>query len=298
MRNIKQIHILLILGVSFWAGNFVIGRYIHNEIEPLQLAFFRWAFVVLFLTPIFIKNFTTILYHVKKHFILLNILALISVTGYNTIIYLALHSTNVTNALLINSTTPIMILLLSYFILKTKIVFKQFIGVVLSLLGAIFLIIKGDINLLLNTQFVYGDIFVLLAGFAWAIYSIIINFKPKELHGITLLTILVYIGFFWLFLIYSFSGYSFIDDLVIVQNNLAVFLYISIFASILSYIFWNKGVEEIGADKTGQFPHLMPLIGSILAIIFLDEVLYLYHIVGGVMIAIGIYLSLFYKTKA
>jgi drug/metabolite transporter (DMT)-like permease len=190
-----------------------------------------------------------------------------------------------------------MILGLSYIILKTKIVLQQFIGIILSMLGAMFLIIKGDLNTLLTLEFVYGDIFVLLAGFSWAIYSIIINFKPKELNGIKLLTTLVCLGFFWLEIIYMFAGYSLIEDISLVEDNLFVFLYISIFASILSYIFWNKGIKEIGANKTGQFPHLMPVVGSLLAIIFLGEKLYYYHFVGAIMIAIGIYLSLFIKDN-
>ena len=75
-------------------------------------------------------------------------------------------------------------------------------------------------------------------------------------------------------------------------------LYVVVFPSILSYIFWHKGIHEIGAGKTGQFTHLMPIFGSILAFVFLGETLEVYHLLGMLLIGFGIYLSLFLKTKA
>jgi len=289
----NRIYLLLTLCVLFWSGNFIVGRDINTTIDPVQLAFFRWISVAFFLIPFVIKDFKNIILIFKQNFIILNLLAILSVTGYNTLLYHGLQTTQATNALLLNSIVPVEILLLSFFILQIKIVFKQFIGILLSLCGVVFLVVKGDISLLKTLEFNTGDLWILGAGLTWALYSVLMKFKPKGLSILSFLSLLTYIGLFWLYLVYIASGYSFEDDITLMQDNYLIIIYISVFTSILSYIFWNLGVEKIGANQTGQFTHLMPLFGSILAYIFLGEVLHLYHLVGAVIIIVGIYLSLF-----
>jgi len=289
----NRIYLLLTLCVLFWSGNFIVGRDINTTIDPVQLAFFRWISVAFFLIPFLIKDFKNIILIFKQNFIILNLLAILSVTGYNTLLYHGLQTTQATNALLLNSIVPVEILLLSFFILQIKIVFKQFIGILLSLCGVVFLVVKGDISLLKTLEFNTGDLWILGAGLTWALYSVLMKFKPKGLSILSFLSLLTYIGLFWLYLVYIASGYSFEDDITLMQDNCLIIIYISVFTSILSYIFWNLGVEKIGANQTGQFTHLMPLFGSILAYIFLGEVLHLYHLVGAVIIIVGLYLSLF-----
>lgn len=293
----NKIYLLLTLCVLFWSGNFIVGRYINTTIDPVQLAFFRWISVAFLLIPFLIKDFKNILSVFRQNFLILNILAILSVTAYNTLLYHGLQTTQATNGLLINSVVPVEILLLSFFILKIKIVFKQFLGILLSLCGVVFLVVKGDISLLKTLEFNIGDLWILSAGFVWALYSVLIKFKPQGLSILSFLSLLTYVGLFWLYLVYISCGYSITNDITLMQDNYLIIIYISVFTSILSYIFWNLGVEKIGANQTGQFTHLMPLFGSILAYLFLGEVLHLYHLVGAVIIMIGIYLSLFNQGK-
>ncbi|MCJ7766722.1 MAG: DMT family transporter, partial [Thiovulaceae bacterium] len=98
-------------------------------------------------------------------------------------------------------------------------------------------------------------------------------------------------------LIYSFMDYSPDTDLKLFQKYYPFFIYVAIFPSVLSYYFWHQGIKEIGANRTGQFIHLMPLFGAVLAYIFLGERLHSYHIIGALLIAVGIYLSLFSKKE-
>jgi drug/metabolite transporter (DMT)-like permease len=121
------------------------------------------------------------------------------------------------------------------------------------------------------------------------------RFKPPHLSDFELFATIVYMGLFWLSIIYLSMGYSLVEDILLVERHYMVFLYVSLFTSVLSYYFWNMGIHQIGANKTGQFTHLMPLFGSILAYIFLGERLYMYHIIGAMLIAVGIYLS--YRDK-
>jgi len=288
-------YIFLTLCVLFWAGNFVLGRFIKDDISPFEMAFFRWLFVLLIVSPILIIRFKNIYKVFKQNYLLLLVLATLGITAYNTFLYIALTMTSSTNALMINSTVPILILILSFFILKQKIILHQFWGILLSTLGVIFLILKGDVSNILSLSFNQGDLWIIISSLSWAFYSVLIKFKPKELNNFELFAILVFLGFIILLPIYLYQGYSLEKEINLLISNYLAFTYISVFASCLSYYFWHYGIDHIGASKTGQFVHLMPLFGTSLAYIFLNERLMVYHLIGAILIAFGIYLSLFYR---
>lgn len=297
MGHIKT-YFLLVLCVLFWAGNFVVGRYVQEDIEPIELSFIRWLFVFVIILPILIIKYKKIFFTLKENFLILLTLAFLGVTLFNTILYIGLSQTGANNALIINSSVPIMIIILSYFILKQTVSTYQVIGIFLSLFGVIYLILQGDIKNLLLLQFNQGDFWILITSLSWALYSVLFKFKPKDLNGLEFFATIVLLGFILLIPIYLYQGYSLTYEIQLIGNNFFTFLYVSLFASVLSYYFWNYGIEKIGASKTSQFTHLMPVFGTILAYIFLDEVLRYYHIIGMVFIALGIYLSLFYKKTS
>ena len=297
MLSTQRVYLLLTLCVLFWSGNFILGRFISTQIQPLELAFFRWLFVILFSTPaLFFIDIKKVLKILKENFIILSFLSILGITLFNTILYIALQTTTATNALLINSIIPILILVLSFFILKSKITSRQTFGIILSTVGVVFLVLKGDFLNIINITFTKGDLWVLFSSLLWATYSVVVRFKPKDLTHIELFLLIVYLGFIYLLPWYFIQGYSFNQEILVFQENWYFFLYVSLFASILSFYFWHIGIDTISAAKTGQFTHLMPIFGSILAFIFLDESLELYHINGAILIGIGIYLSLFMKN--
>ena len=119
----------MILCVLFWSGNFIIGRFFHADIQPLQLAFFRWFGAAIIVLQILIKNFSNIYKTFKEHYIVLNILSILGVTIFNTFLYIGLQDTTATNALIINSSIPVLILVLSFVVLKIPINLKQLIGI-------------------------------------------------------------------------------------------------------------------------------------------------------------------------
>lgn len=290
-------YFFLILCVLFWSGNFVLGRYIKDDIEPLEIAFFRWFFVLIIISPILFKNYLKIFRVVKENFLIVFVLAVLGISSFNTILYFGLSMTTSTNALIINSSVPILILILSFFILKQNITKNQAIGIVLSTFGVLFLILQGNFTNILSLEFNKGDIWVIISSFVWAFYSVLMKFKPKELSDVEFFATLVLIGFLALTPIYLYQGYEISREIALVKENYLVFIYVSVFSSTLAFYFWHYGIDQIGASKTAQFTHLMPLFGAFLAYIFLGEVLQSYHIVGMMFIFIGIYLSLFYKVK-
>lgn len=288
-------YLYLVLCVLFWSGNFILGRFIHDELEPIQLAMYRWAGVLIILMPYLIRNNKVIFSTFKSHFWMLLLLSILGVSSFNTILYIGLQDTTATNALLINSATPITIVLLSVVILKSKIRPLQIIGIFLSMLGVIHLALHGEWERFLTLSFGEGDIWVITASSIWALYSVLVRFRPPNFEGYFATTVLlgtiVLYGVFWQmdYKFFDFLGFSWPAKLTI--------LYTIVFPSMLSYHFWHYGIAHIGPEKSGQFVHLMPIFGSILAFIFLGERFYMYHLGGALLVGFGIYLSLFLGKK-
>lgn len=290
-------YIFLVLAVLFWSGNFIFGRLISSSVEPLQLSFFRWFFVFILLLPYMLIHKQRLINSLKKDFRILFLFGALGVAGFNTLLYYGLQTTTATNALLINSSTPIFIIVLSAIILKVKITKIQSLGVLLSSIGVLYLILKGSLVTLLTLEFTQGDLWIILACLDWALYCILLKFKPKDLNAFDFLSITTFIGIVILYILFTLQGFSFEFSFVSSDEVLYSLIYMVIFPSLLSFYFWNESTVAIGANKAGQFTHLMPIFGAILAFLLLGERLEFYHFIGITFIAIGIYISMFYKRK-
>lgn len=292
------VYLLLVLCVLFWSANFVIGRFVAGEIEPIELAFFRWCGVFIVTLPFLLLHVRKLWAIFKANFAILLLLAFLGIACFNTLLYIGLQYTTATNALLINSSIPILILLFSFVILKKSISRIQMGGIVLSTLGVVFLVLKGDVGHLMNLRFNQGDFWVIGSSLCWAMYSVLVKFRPQAMSSFEFFISIVFLGVLMLLPFYLSQGYTLEREWGIITQYYGVIAYVVIFTSILSYYMWHKGIAQIGADRTGQFTHLMPVFGSFLAYLFLGESLKWYHLGGIVLIALGIYLSLFMKHKA
>ena len=291
-----KIYFLLVLCVLFWSANFVIGRAVSGLIEPIELAFFRWCGVFVVTLPFLIYHFKKIFEAIKNHFLMMMVLSFLGISGFNTLLYIGLQETTATNALLINSSIPILILFLSALILKKEINPNQMIGIVLSTLGVVFLVLKGDVYNILLLNFNQGDFWVITSSLCWASYSVDVKFRPQKLSSFEFFIAIVFMGVLMLLPFYIYQNYTFEREMTILKTYYGFIAYVVFFTSILSYYLWHKGIAQIGADRTGQFTHLMPLFGSFLAYTFLGERLEFYHLGGAILIGVGIYLSLFFKA--
>ncbi len=290
-----KVYFLLVLCVLFWSANFVIGRFVAGAIEPIELAFFRWFGVFLVTLPFFGLHVKRLWKTLRAHFWILVLLAGLGIACFNTLLYIGLQYTSATNALLINSSIPILILVFSFVILKKNITPFQMFGIMLSTVGVVFLVLKGDVRHLLALEFNRGDFWVIGSSVCWALYSVLVKFRPQEISSFEFFMIIVFLGVLMLLPFYLAQGYTLVREWDILKRYYGAIVYVVVFTSILSYYMWHKGIAHLGADRTGQFTHLMPVFGSFLAYIFLDERLEWYHLGGIILIGIGIYLSLFIK---
>lgn len=288
-------YVLVLFAVFFWSGNYVLGRYISADIEPLQLAFYRWLLVCLILSPILVLKYKKLYVTFKENYMIITLLSILGITGFNTFLYYGLQTTTATNALLINSSTPMIIVLMSFFILKTSISKLQLFGIFLSTLGVSFLVLKGDFSNIVEFKITMGDLWIILACFDWALYSVLLKFNKSDLKPIEFFTLTTFIGTIVLFFAFLFFSSSYSLDFVEKKEVLYSFLYIIIFPSILSFYFWNTATLKLSANTTGQFTHLMPIFGAGLAYFLLNETLQVYHFIGFFLIIFGIYLSVLFK---
>jgi drug/metabolite transporter (DMT)-like permease len=289
-------YVFLIFAVLFWSGNFIVGRGIHNEIPPMTLAFWRWAVALLIILPFSLNHIVHQYDIIRRNLKILTVLAILSVTNFSIFIYMALKLSTATNTVLINSMIPIFIVMVSWLGFKERITLRQSIGIAISLAGLMFIIANGNLSTLIAVRFSKGDLWTICAGFSWALYSVLLRKCPIELNPLSFLATLIIIGTLFISPFYIWEM-SIGKTMNISKASIGSIVYVALFASILAYIFWNKAIQIVGANKTGIFIHLMPVFSIILAIIFLDEKLRGYHIKGTILIFSGILLTTIHKIK-
>ncbi len=280
-------YILLILTTLFWSGNFVLGRGMHAEIPPLSLSFWRWVIALAILCLFAVKHLYRQRQLVQHHSRFIIIQGLLGVAGFNSLIYLAIQTTTAINAVLINSCIPVLIVVCSWAMYREVMTVRQYLGVIVSLFGVVLIIAHGEIDYLLALSFNPGDLLVFAAALTWALYSSNLRNYPKELHPLAYQSGIVVSGLIILTPFYLFE-LSTVGGFRVTMASISTILYIALFASVLAFIFWNRAVRTIGANRAGPFIHLMPVFSTILAVIFLDETIQRYHLQGIGLIFIGI----------
>ena len=280
-------YLLLVLTTLFWSGNFVISRGMHAEIPPLALSFWRW-FVALLIFSFF--GFPRLWQHreaVLLHLRFITVQGILGVALFNSLVYLAVQSTTAINAVLVNSCIPVLIAACSWVMFREVLSVRQSLGVCISLCGVALIILRGELSSLFLLDFNKGDILVLIAAFVWALYSTNLKRYPDGLHPFAYLSGIMIIGLISIFPFYVgeiYSGYT----LKMTWNTTITIIYVALFASVLAFIFWNRAVRSIGANKAGPFIHLMPVFSTLLAIIFLGEQVHWFHLAGILLIFTGI----------
>jgi drug/metabolite transporter (DMT)-like permease len=283
-------YVLLTLTALFWSGNFVLGRGIREVIPPISLNFWRWTGALLILLPLGLPHVRRQWDLVRRHWKLLALLSIPSISIFNTFIYTALQSTTTTNTALVNAMTPIFIALMAWIIFGVRIGLQQAGGVMISLIGLLFIITHGNWQVLTRLSFSGGDVWTLSAALAWAAYSVLLRLRPVQMHPLTFLTVMVAWGLIFLLPFYLWEV-SVRGGFEIGTASLSAIVYVSLFPSVLAYIFWNLGVEKVGAGRAGLFMHLMPVFSILLAGLLLDERVRMYHFTGMGLIFCGIVLN-------
>ena len=291
MSKTNLAYILLVLTTIFWSGNFIVGKAATiYEIPPFSLNFFRWLFAGIILLPFTFKEIFLKKNYIKANIGLFIILGITSITVFNSIVYYSLYFTQVITGVLMISTIPIWIILISSLLKIEKTNIYQIFGILLSLIGVVAIITKSDLEVIKGLEFNKGDLSIIVAMFSWAIFSTLLKKKKLKVSQITLLQVVIIFGLIFLTPIYIIE--LLLGNYIILEKPFFLTLaYVVIFPGLLSFLFWIKGISIIGANRSGIFLHLMPIFGSVFAIIIFKEKIMFYHLIGAIFIIFGIRIS-------
>ncbi len=281
-------YLVLLLPPLFWAGNFIVGRAFSAELGAITMSFYRWLLALCLLAPFAYSRVRQELPVVLNHLPILTVLALLSVASFNVLLYLGLRDTEATNALLINSSIPVWIVLFGVLFYNDSLTLRRGLGILVSLFGVSFLIFSGQSQGLTVNP---GDLWVISSSIGWALYSLTLRKKPSDLSGLGFLAYIVLFGVCFNGLLLAINP---LDEapLPMTLDTLYAVGYVAIFASLGAYVCWNYGVGQLGAQVAGQYIHLMPFYGVLLSSLFLNESLSYHHWVAGGLIATGLILAL------
>jgi drug/metabolite transporter (DMT)-like permease len=283
---LDQPYLLLSLTSLFWAGNTVLGRFIVGHVPPITLAFIRWGGAFVVLLPFAARHLARDWPVIRKHAGLMTLLALTGISAYNTMAYYGLQYTTAINGLLLQSIGPLCVALWTFALFGDRLTLRQAGGICVSLTGVIVIICRGSVAALIGINFNQGDLWFIVALLIYGFYTAMLRKRPP-MHPLSFLAALMGVGALLLVPAMAAelaSGRTVVLD----RESLLSFIYVCIFPSLLGYLFLNRGIELIGANRAAPFMHLAPVFGSVMAIVFLGEQFQLYHAIGYGLVFAGI----------
>lgn len=277
----------LALAPLFWSMNWIAGRAFAADVPPMGMTFFRWLFAALILAPFAWRHVRRDWPVILRHRRVLVGLGVVGIGLHNALAYLGLNYTTATNGVILNSFIPVMIVALSWIVLRERARPRQVAGVAVSLAGVLAILSQGSLATIIAFRPNVGDLLVVLSMAMWSIYSIALRWRPAGLHPIAFLFAIVIVGVFAMLPLWLAES-AFVRTIAWSPSVIGAIAFVALFSSVLAYLAWNRGVEELGPTVAGLFVHLMPVFGVLLAWAVLDERLGWHHVGGMALILAGI----------
>lgn len=291
MIQTKRTRAYTMLGIVMllWAGNSIVGRAVRETIPPFTLAFGRWMGAFLVLTPFALRKAMAERAQIRAHARVLLLLGGLGVGAFNAFLYSGLRHTTATNALLMQATIPPLVLVLGRLLFKDRAAFGQILGVILSTIGVMVIVFRGDLGALAGLHVGLGDLLVMCGCLAWALYTVCLRLRPA-LRPETFVWITFAIG---VLTMAPLAAMEAARGAQVVWNwgTASAFVYVALFPSVIAYFLYNGAVAQIGAGAAGQAICLMPLFGAGLAVPLLGEPLRSYHGAAMALILLGVALG-------
>lgn len=285
---------LLTLPPLLWAGNAVVGRLVHELVPPMTLNLLRWVIAFILLLPLAgrtLRRDSALWAHWRRY----SVLGLLGVGCYNALQYLALQTSTPINATLVGSSMPVWMLSVGALFFGVPVVRQQLLGALLSIVGVVLVLSRGEWAQLMAFKLVAGDLFMLLATIAWAFYSwlLVRTTEPATVRqdwAAFLIAQMVF-GLGWSGL---FAGGEWLLTPAHIEWGwplIAALAFIAVGPALLAYRCWGAGVQRTGPGVAGFFVNLTPLFAALMSTLFLGEHPHLYHAVAFALIVGGIVVS-------
>ena len=282
---------ILLVTMVVWSSNVVIARYAMQDIPPLAFTFWRWIVVLAVVAPFVTRELIRQRAYIVAHWKMLFLLAGLSTVIFNALFFVAIETTMAVNAALMVGVLPVTIVFASWCILRETVSLRVAAGMAVSFVGLAVVVIRGDFAVLETLSVHKGDIFILIALACFSAYSVLLKRRPEGLSPNGFIAIMVVIGIPPLVPFYLWE-HGTGDIMEWTFEAFALMFYSGIIVWLLANVLWIRAIAVVGASTAGQFYYLLPMFGSVQAVVFLGEDFFLYHFVGLVLILIGIYLTI------
>jgi drug/metabolite transporter (DMT)-like permease len=293
--NLSLSTALMLSGAALlWASNALVGRWIYEQVPPMTLNLLRWVLAMVILLPLswrFLRADGPIWPHWRR----LAMLGLLSIGAYNTLQYLALHTSTAMNVTLVAGSMPVWTLLLGRLLHGQVISKRQWVGAILSIGGVLLVLCRGQWSVLMQLRFVPGDAYMLLATVSWSLYSWMLArpSEPAELRGdwAGFLMAQILFGLLWSSL---FAGLEWTIGSPQIHWSPPVVLavvFIAVGPAVLAYRLWGIGVQRAGPQIASFFSNLAPVFAALMSTVLLGEAPQIFHLLAFVMIVGGIVVS-------
>jgi drug/metabolite transporter (DMT)-like permease len=281
--------LLLALANLFWAGNIIVGRAVAADIPPFAFTLLRWTGGLCLALAAAWSHLPADWPVLRRHWKLMLVMATFGFAAFNTMSYRGMRDTTALNAVLMQSAMPLVVLLWMFVLFRERPRPLQVIGVAVSIAGVAAIASHGSLATLARLALNPGDVWILAAISFYALYAALLRRRPA-VHTFSFIavafaiaTLMLIPGALW--------EYAEGERIRGGSGSALAILYTMIFPSFLSTLLFNRGVELIGPGRGGQSAHLIPVFGSVMAVLFLGEVFRGYHAVGIGLIALGIVLA-------
>jgi drug/metabolite transporter (DMT)-like permease len=261
-----------------WAGNVVLGRGMADVIPPVGLAFWRWTLAFLILLPFAWRRAARDWPAMVGAWKVILLISFFGIACFNTMLYRAVHTIPAINAALIQSAMPGFIILVSLILLRERVTAIQILGTLLCMIGAAVVVLRGDLGALRTLSVAQGDIIMIAAVVLYALYSVLLRWKP-DVHPLSILLYTFGLGVLMLLPVYIWEHHA-VGPVPTTPDALLAIGYVAAFPGVVAYFCWNYGVATIGPNRTGLFINLIPIFATVLAIGWLGESLRGFHALG------------------
>ncbi|TKT75347.1 DMT family transporter [Aquamicrobium sp. LC103] len=285
----RNAYVLLLLTMLFWGGNAIAGKLAVGHISPMMLTTVRWAMAALIMIAIGTAQLRRDWPVVRHRLVFLFVLGAAGFTLFNAALYSALNYTTAINVSIEQAAMPMLIFLANFVLFRMGITWAQIVGFVLSLAGIAIVASHGELSRLAELDVNFGDALMMIAIVLYGGYTVALRYKPA-IHWKSLMLVMSIAAFLSSlpFLAWEVSaGSAILPD----TRGWAIAAFTAIFPSVVSQVFYIRGVELIGANRAGLFINLVPIFGTMLSILILGEDFHLYHAIAIVLVLGGIWLA-------
>lgn len=282
-------YLLLAITYFTWATNIVIGRYVAGHVPQMALSFYRWGLAFLILLPFAWLHLKRDWPEIRKHLPLMTLISIAGTAGYSLPAYWGLQYTEAINGLLIQTSAPLVFALLTFIMFRDRLKMAQVLGIIVSAVGVIVIISRGDPLLLRDVTFNHGDIWFFGALLVIAFYSALLRLRPA-MHPLSFLTFTLGVGTLICLPLYVWEVLA-IAATPGDMTTLLSLTFIAIFPTVVAYVCFNRGVELVGPNRAAAMYPTIVAFGAVFAIGLLGEKPQIFHAVGCLLIFLGVIIA-------